>query len=157
MSAESLIRRVAVREYGPLAAIVLAWLAIGLTTGHADAVRLFAALTFVRHRQPQLTTSKPLRRAPIRRTFWPHLLPHPYLHTVAVAVFVNVVVVVTFPDVTTFFTCAPLPSNVSVPTDFPFGPVCVVVIVLAPSSYAIDMLSEPELPLVGRPALSHAV
>ena len=48
MSAGSLIRRVAVREYGPLAAIVLAWLAIGITTGHADAVRLFAALTFVR-------------------------------------------------------------------------------------------------------------
>lgn len=48
LSAGSLIRRVAIREYAPLAAIVLAWLAIGITTGHADAVRLFAAITFVR-------------------------------------------------------------------------------------------------------------
>ncbi|MDQ3245691.1 MAG: hypothetical protein M3Q52_02130 [Pseudomonadota bacterium] len=42
------MRRVALREYVPLAALVLAWLAIGATVGPADAVRLLAALTFVR-------------------------------------------------------------------------------------------------------------
>jgi hypothetical protein len=42
------LKRVATREYVPLAALVLTWLAIGATIGHADAVRLLAALTFVR-------------------------------------------------------------------------------------------------------------
>lgn len=42
------MRRVALREYVPLVALVLAWLAIGATVGAADAVRLLAAVTFVR-------------------------------------------------------------------------------------------------------------
>ncbi len=48
MPSPSLVRRIAVREYAPVAALVVAWLAIGATVGHANAVRLFAALSFVR-------------------------------------------------------------------------------------------------------------
>jgi len=48
LTLRSRIRGVAVREYVPLAGLALTWLAIGATVGHADAVRLLAAVTFVR-------------------------------------------------------------------------------------------------------------
>ena len=41
------VRRLAVREYIPLALSVATWLMIGLAVGHADVVRLLAANTFV--------------------------------------------------------------------------------------------------------------
>jgi hypothetical protein len=42
-----LVRRLTVREYLPLAAWLSTWALLGLAFGHADAVRLFAANTFV--------------------------------------------------------------------------------------------------------------
>lgn len=41
-------KRLAIREYAPLAAVVLTWLAVGAAVGPADAVRLLAAITVVR-------------------------------------------------------------------------------------------------------------
>ena len=40
-------KRLALREYLPLGSWILSWFMIGLTVGHADAVRLLAANTFV--------------------------------------------------------------------------------------------------------------
>ena len=40
-------KRLALREYLPLASWILSWFMIGLAVGHADAVRLLAANTFV--------------------------------------------------------------------------------------------------------------
>ncbi|WP_300975155.1 hypothetical protein [Sphingomonas sp. LHG3406-1] len=42
-----LVRRLTVREYVPLAAMIGTWAMLGLALGHADAIRLFAAYTFV--------------------------------------------------------------------------------------------------------------
>lgn len=42
-----LVRRLAVREYTPLGAWLATWAVLGIAVGHADAVRLFAANTFV--------------------------------------------------------------------------------------------------------------
>jgi hypothetical protein len=42
-----LARRLTLREYLPLSAWLLTWFLLGLAVGHADAVRLFAANTFV--------------------------------------------------------------------------------------------------------------
>jgi len=42
-----LVRRLAVREYLPLAGWLATWAMLGLALGHADAVRMFAANTFV--------------------------------------------------------------------------------------------------------------
>lgn len=42
-----LLTRLATREYLPLAAMLAAWGVFGLALGHADAVRLFAAYTFL--------------------------------------------------------------------------------------------------------------
>jgi hypothetical protein len=44
----ALLQRVALREYLPFAALILTWLLIGAVVGHADAVRLLAAIIFVR-------------------------------------------------------------------------------------------------------------
>lgn len=61
-----LVRRVAIREYAPLAATVLAWLTIAATVGHADALRLFAALSFARS---AAALTAPSSRAPLRKRF----------------------------------------------------------------------------------------
>lgn len=42
-----LLRRLALREYLPLGAMLATWAILGLALGHADAVRMFAAYTFV--------------------------------------------------------------------------------------------------------------
>ena len=48
LTLRSRIQGVAVQEYIPLAGLALTWLAIVVTVGHADAVRLLGAVTFVR-------------------------------------------------------------------------------------------------------------
>lgn len=48
-------KRLALREYLPLAGWTAAWLMIGLAIGHADAVRLLAANTFVQAARALLT------------------------------------------------------------------------------------------------------
>jgi hypothetical protein len=50
-----LAKRLALREYLPFAASASAWLMIGLAIGHADAVRLLAAYTFVQAARALLT------------------------------------------------------------------------------------------------------
>ncbi|MFL6733649.1 MAG: hypothetical protein ACJ8EY_03010 [Sphingomicrobium sp.] len=42
------VKRLAIREYGPLIAWMLAWGIVGATVGHKDAIRLLAAIAFVR-------------------------------------------------------------------------------------------------------------
>lgn len=61
---ETTAYRLAVREYGPLLAWVAAWLIVGATVGHADAIRLLAAIAFVRcARYLTGPTSAPLLRS----------------------------------------------------------------------------------------------
>jgi hypothetical protein len=48
LTVRAVVRRLAVREYAPLAALVLAWLTVATAAGPADAVRLLAAVTLVR-------------------------------------------------------------------------------------------------------------
>lgn len=58
------IQRLVSREYGPLIAWVAAWLIVGATVGHADAIRLLAAIAFVRcARYLTGPTSAPLLRS----------------------------------------------------------------------------------------------
>lgn len=48
MNKKGAVRRLALREYGPLLAWMAAWAIVGVTVGHADAIRLLAAIAFVR-------------------------------------------------------------------------------------------------------------
>jgi hypothetical protein len=58
------VQRLVSREYGPLIAWVAAWLIVGATVGHADAIRLLAAIAFVRcARYLTGPTSAPLLRS----------------------------------------------------------------------------------------------
>ncbi len=63
MTARALATRLAVREYAPLVAVVLTWLAVAAAVGPADGVRLFAAVTLVRAARA-LTAPAPM--SPVR-------------------------------------------------------------------------------------------
>lgn len=61
---QSTAQRLVIREYGPLVAWVAAWLIVGASVGHADAIRLLAAIAFVRcARYLTGPTSAPLLRS----------------------------------------------------------------------------------------------
>lgn len=61
---KSTAHRLAFREFGPLIAWVAAWLIVGAAVGHADAIRLLAAIAFVRcARYLTGPTSAPLLRS----------------------------------------------------------------------------------------------
>jgi hypothetical protein len=80
-----------------------------------------------------------------------------YLQTCAVAVVLNVVVVVTPPVVYTTDVFAPLASYVTIVVRVAAPLVCVCTQVRVASLYVFAIVVPGKLPAVGRPALSHAV
>lgn len=65
MTARALVTRLAIREYGPLVAVVLTWLAVAAAVGPADGVRLLAAVMLIRAVRA-LTAPAPLSPVRIR-------------------------------------------------------------------------------------------